>query len=174
MTCVCSLSGLPQTESYCSIELHTVKVCVPSDNNVLRPFCDTVHSCVLILQHLQAEKNLAWEAAQQQAQAQAQLNAMGAQAGSGPCKLLVTNLNVQLAVSLGVNFSLLHLMYALLYQRCRACTGYSVHTLGTAHLLSTNSFWYKDEAAGLPPSLLALFPFSSLFWHNPFPQLLLA
>ena len=49
---------------------------------------------------MQAEKNLAWEAAQQQAQAQAQLNAMGAQAGSGPCKLLVTNLNVQLAVSL--------------------------------------------------------------------------
>ena len=48
----------------------------------------------------QAEKNLAWEAAQQQAQAQAQLNAMGAQAGSGPCKLLVTNLNVQIAVSL--------------------------------------------------------------------------
>lgn len=45
----------------------------------------------------EAEKNLAWEAAQQQAQAQAQLNAMGAQAGSGPCKLLVTNLNVQLA-----------------------------------------------------------------------------
>lgn len=56
--------------------------------------------CALVLQHLQAEKNLAWEAAQQQAQAQAQLNAMGAQAGSGPCKLLVTNLNVQLAVSL--------------------------------------------------------------------------
>lgn len=49
---------------------------------------------------MQAEKNLAWEAAQQQAQAQAQLNAMGAQAGSGPCKLLVTNLNVQIGVSL--------------------------------------------------------------------------
>ena len=48
---------------------------------------------------LQAEKNLAWEAAQQQAQAQAQLNAMGAQQGSGPCKLLVTNLNIRLAVS---------------------------------------------------------------------------
>lgn len=56
--------------------------------------------------HLQAEKNLAWEAAQQQAQAQAQLNAMGAQAGSGPCKLLVTNLNVQLAVSLLLPFLL--------------------------------------------------------------------
>ncbi len=55
---------------------------------------------------IQAEKNLAWEAAQQQAQAQAQLNAMGAQAGSGPCKLLVTNLNVQLGVSQPSNLCL--------------------------------------------------------------------
>ncbi|KAK9865341.1 hypothetical protein WJX84_001809 [Apatococcus fuscideae] len=42
----------------------------------------------------EAEKNLAWEAAQQQSNAMAQMNAMaGMGAGTGPCKLAVNNLH---------------------------------------------------------------------------------
>ena len=47
---------------------------------------------------LQAEKNMAWEAQQQQAQAQAQLNALQSQQGTGPCKLLVANINIRIEV----------------------------------------------------------------------------
>ena len=47
---------------------------------------------------LQAEKNLAWEAAQQQSQALQQMNAMAAGTGSGPCKLFVGNLHPNIAV----------------------------------------------------------------------------
>ena len=49
---------------------------------------------------LQAEKNLAWEAAQQQSNAMAQMNAMaGMGAGTGPCKLAVNNLHPNITVS---------------------------------------------------------------------------
>ena len=47
---------------------------------------------------LQAEKNLAWEAAQAQAAAMNQLN-MIQNAGQGPCKLLVSNLHPNIMVS---------------------------------------------------------------------------
>ena len=47
---------------------------------------------------MQAEKNMAWEAQQQQAQAQAQLNALQSQQGTGPCKLLVANINIRIEV----------------------------------------------------------------------------
>ncbi len=46
---------------------------------------------------LQAEKNLAWEAAQAQAASMAQLNSMQ-NAGMGPCKLLISNLHPNISV----------------------------------------------------------------------------
>ena len=52
------------------------------------------------LGQVQAEKNLAWEAAQQQSNAMAQMNAMaGMGAGTGPCKLAVNNLHPNITVS---------------------------------------------------------------------------
>ncbi len=49
---------------------------------------------------VQAEKNLAWEAAQQQSNAMAQMNAMaGMGTGTGPCKLAVNNLHPNITVS---------------------------------------------------------------------------
>ena len=56
---------------------------------------------------LQAEKNLAWEAAQQQSQALQQMNAMAAGAGSGPCKLFVGNLHPNIAVRATFSVTLL-------------------------------------------------------------------
>jgi hypothetical protein len=50
------------------------------------------------LLRLQAEKNLAWEAAQAQAASMAQLNSIQ-NAGMGPCKLLVSNLHPNIGVS---------------------------------------------------------------------------
>lgn len=48
---------------------------------------------------VQAEKNLAWEAAQQQSATLAQMNALAAGgAGAGPCKLFVGNLHSNIAV----------------------------------------------------------------------------
>ena len=43
---------------------------------------------------------MAWEAQQQQAQAQAQLNALQSQQGTGPCKLLVANINIRIEVGM--------------------------------------------------------------------------
>jgi hypothetical protein len=51
---------------------------------------------------LQAEKNLAWEAAQQSNAAMQQMNALAASmgaAGAGPCKLSVSNLHPNIQVS---------------------------------------------------------------------------
>lgn len=57
--------------------------------------CDVANACLCL--SLQAEKNLAWEAAQAQAASVAQLNSM--QSAGGPCKLLVSNLHPNIAVS---------------------------------------------------------------------------
>ena len=51
----------------------------------------------------QAEKNLAWEAAQAQAASIAQLNSIQ-NAGMGPCKLLVSNLHPNIAVCYSLCF----------------------------------------------------------------------
>ena len=52
-----------------------------------------------IVTHSQAEKNLAWEAAQQQSATLAQMNALSAGAvGAGPCKLFVGNLHPNIGV----------------------------------------------------------------------------
>ena len=49
---------------------------------------------------VQAEKNLAWEAAQQQSATLAQMNALAAgTAGAGPCKLFVGNLHINISVT---------------------------------------------------------------------------
>lgn len=47
---------------------------------------------------LQAEKNLAWEAAQAQSASVAQMSSL-ATAGAGPCKLYVKNLHPNITVS---------------------------------------------------------------------------
>ena len=61
----------------------------------------------------EAEKNLAWEAAQQQAASLAQLNSAAAAAGSGPCKLLVSNLHINISVRTSAFER--HIQYAMLY-----------------------------------------------------------
>jgi len=48
--------------------------------------------------HAQAEKNMAWEAAQQQNATLMQMNAQALGAGSGPCKLYVGNLHPNISV----------------------------------------------------------------------------
>ena len=50
---------------------------------------------------MQAEKNLAWEAAQAQSASVAQMSSL-ATAGAGPCKLYVKNLHPNITVSPGL------------------------------------------------------------------------
>ena len=55
---------------------------------------------------MQAEKNLAWEAAQAQSASVAQMSSL-ATAGAGPCKLYVKNLHPNITVSPGRRLPLL-------------------------------------------------------------------
>ena len=58
-----------------------------------------VPGCLLtrVLSELQAEKNLAWEAAQAQSASVAQMSSL-ATAGAGPCKLYIKNLHPNITV----------------------------------------------------------------------------
>ena len=58
---------------------------------------------------MQAEKNLAWEAAQAQSASVAQMSSL-ATAGAGPCKLYVKNLHPNITVSPGLQTRLLPLL----------------------------------------------------------------
>lgn len=60
---------------------------------------------------LQAEKNLAWEAAQAQSASVAQMSSL-ATAGAGPCKLYVKNLHPNITVSHS---------YLLRHSQCACC-----------------------------------------------------
>ena len=58
---------------------------------------------------MQAEKNLAWEAAQAQSASVAQMSSL-ATAGAGPCKLYVKNLHPNITVSPGLQARCLSLL----------------------------------------------------------------
>ncbi len=66
---------------------------------------------------MQAEKNLAWEAAQAQSASVAQMSSL-ATAGAGPCKLYVKNLHPNITVSPGLQACLLPLLTPSLEPTC--------------------------------------------------------
>jgi hypothetical protein len=84
----------------CSLEL-LLNPCVHSVHSLKLSFPNLCFTLSLLFQ---AEKNLAWEAAQQSNAAMQQMNALAASmgpSGSGPCKLSVSNLHPNIQVGNG-------------------------------------------------------------------------